>query len=219
MKALLISAVLFVAAATSTTSASASHQSYCYTGQCLHIDGERHMIDALRAMDDLFAAPCVRTRGQASVVVQRELGRAIGEVESTDARLLLVKSQGLVGRFVGTGNAFFLDSAAQLVTQAIAAEQLAYQRLQANNHFSSSRAPIGNGLELARPYGFGYGSSFGYNAYRAPSIGFGRGFGYRPHSSLGYGFGFGFGDESGFGNVGAGCGIHPPSGFSLRIGR
>lgn len=219
LKSLLIATGILVAAVTSPTTASANHQSYCYNGQCLHIDGEQHMIDALRAMDVLYAAPCVRTRGQASVPVQRELGRAIGEVESVDARLLLIKSQGLVGRFVGTGNGIFLDSAAQMVTQAIAAEQLAYQRLQANERFTSNRPPISHEREIARPYGYGYGSNFGFNAYRAPSFGYGYGTGHQAYSQFGSGYGFAPGYGSGFGNFGPGCNPYPSSGFSLRIGR
>ncbi|MGB7328843.1 MAG: hypothetical protein WBD31_28450 [Rubripirellula sp.] len=217
MKSLLIATVLLAVSVMSTTTASANHRSYCYDGRCLHIDGEQHMIDALRAMDDLFAAPCVRTRGKAAVAVHRELGRAIGEVESTDARLLIIKSQGLVGRFVGTGNPAFLDSAAQMVTQAIAAEQLAYQRSHANSRFTSNRPPIGYGRELARPHDYRYGSDFGYNAYRTPSQRYGHE--YQRYSNFGSSYGFGSGYGSGFGSYGAGCNAYPSSGFSLRIGR
>ena len=215
MKSTLIAVVLCISAVASPMTASADHQSYCYDGQCLHIDGEQHMIDALRAMDDLFAAPCVRTRGRASVVVQREIGRAIGDVKSTDARLLLIKSQGLVGRFVGTGNPVFLDKAAQLVTQAIAAEQLAYERLQANQRYNSRRVPISHGRVTVTPSRYGYARDYGYNARRTPV--YSRGFGYQPNP--GYGSGYHPGHHSGFSNPSAGRPAHRSSGFSLRIGR
>ncbi len=204
MKNLSVSVVaLSLVFVTSATTASANHASYCYTGRCLHVDGEQHMIDALAAMDVLFAAPCVRTRGKASVAVQRELGRAIGDVKSVDARLLLIKSQGLVGRFVGTGDVFFLDSAAQLVAQAIAAEHLAHDRLHANDPFSSQRPPLGFGRELERPLGHHYGnnSSFRYQSN------------FRP------GYGSGARSGSAFGGSGIGCNVPPASGFSIRIGR
>lgn len=134
------------------TSAEAAHAKYRYRGTCHNFHGEAHVIQAFALMDKASYSSCRVDRIHTTLAAQREIMTAYREFCDGAARRELIQAKIDLSRFIGHGDACYLDQASQHMHAALAIEQRVHAYKPAHHH-------RGHGYSGSRPYSpnVGYG--------------------------------------------------------------